>query len=1092
MVKSRSKIRNPETGRMVYRDGRIGRRIIDTYYTRSDDTGRLLRIGSRTHQRYIASRERLASRRSGVLDNLINSNQFQSVLNYVVNGDGVLTEEQAERLYSNLLQTGNRYALMIDVGGNQPLHRRIGVGMKDWLIHILMNGCIGQDNIGFESDGLNSIEISSIKGMRLIQRENNNMFREKAGAYFGYINTTDNIDLSKYQIFTQEQAYDKDNIIKNEQCLLHTLRLCGIHESTISRIKSHYVMRKRDSDEYVKIGSIKRKDMNTISEIIRKNIRLHFITPAGIHLNTEHKYDDGEFIEIALYKGHYFIYEETKYSTCSITRYNDVKHLPDFHRTKYVGKTKKKDGTYVISKHKKNKEYHKISSLFLVKYLFNGGHFKQLDMSMFVKNIDNESLEDNIYLNVTNIEQKKLMNKINKDKKDRDVYYADTEAFTSGIDHELFKIGFGCMKYKLITVLCVLDGAHRNADCPRTSMMKMFLTEITKNGRRDALCYFHNLKYDGCLFEKYIPNIFNPVKRDGRVYRLSIKYKGKTVEFVDSYALLSFSLEKFNSAFKLPEKLNKIQTIAYNYYTRDNYDKRLSIEEYARLLPNKHKSIFMEEVKKHRTYDDYYKTFSPNEWYNDYLSMDCEVLKQGMNKFRDMMHTITNGKIDIHDYLSISSLTDNYLIEMDVYEDVYQITGNTRNYVAMAVHGGRCVVNDKYVKKLIKKRVAPIDANLLYSSAIKRIYDEMGGIPIGMCTPFENKEELAKWEEKIYSIVTIKITKVNKKQQLPFIMYRNKNNTISYTNDPRDVKIVVDSITLQDYIKFHDIEYEIYEGVYWNDGVNPKIGEVIIELAKERLKYKSENNEPMADSIKLMCNSIYGKTIEKRKFTKKKIIPRKRVEKYIDKNWSTIISWRHISNRQTEVTEHSIDLSYNRGHIGCMILSYSKRIMNELIDIGTCNNLDMIYSDTDSLYMFKKDIKPLIKLYKKQYNKDLMGDELGQFSYDFKMNNVESKDIYASHSIFLGRKSYYCKLKAKEKTGDHVRMKGINLAGLEHKLKVTNGSYLDLYKDLANGDEHEFILNPYDEEENTKKELFIYSSGSVGTRRKEFKRRVQF
>lgn len=1108
MVKSRSKIRNPETGRMVYRSGRIGRLVIDTYYERNDNTGRLLRIGSRTHQRYTESRERLQSRRSGVLDNMINNNQFQSTLNYVVNGDGVLTEEQAERFYFNLLQTGNRYTLMIDVG-DDTLHRSIGIGLKDWLIHILMNGCVSQGNIEFGSDGVDNIEITSINRLRLVQRENKNIFRDKAGQFFPYTNTTKNIDLSRYQIFTPTQAYDENNIIRNEQCLLHTLRLHGIHESVISSIKSHYVMRKRDSEEYHKIGSIKRKELNALCDIIKKNIRLHYIAPNGIHLYTDHKYNnndnDEEFIEIALYKGHYFMYEETIYTTCSINKYEYVKDIKDFHNIRCLTK-KKKDGTYTVVKFKG--KHKKISSLFLVKYLFNGGHFKQLDMSMFLKSFGNEKLKDNIYLNMVDMEQKPINKKIKKDKQDRDIYYADTEAFTSGIDHELFKLGFGCMKYKIISVYCVLDAGHRNKDCPRKSMMTMFLKEITKNGRRNALCYFHNLKYDACLFEKYVPNIYNPVKRGGRVYKLSVSFMGKTVEFVDSYALLQFSLDKFNTAFKLPEKYNKIQTIAYNYYTRDNYNKHIHINEYAKLLPNKHKLIFMEEVKKHKSYDEYYNTFSPNEYYNDYLRMDCEVLKQGMNKFRDMMHEITKGKIDIHDYLSISSLTDNYLMELDVYEGAYQLTGNIRDYVARGVHGGRCVINEKYVKKLIKKSVVPIDANLLYSSAIKRIHDEIGGIPIGMCKTFINNEELAKWEEKLYSIVTIKITKIKKKQQLPMIMYRNKDDTISYTNEPRDDKIIIDSVTLQDYIKFHDIEYDILEGVYWNNGTNPKMGEVIKELASERLKYKADGNKPMADSIKLMCNSIYGKTIQKRDYTKKKMVHRKHVENYIDKNWSSIISWRHINDRQTEVTEQQIDVTYNRGHIGCMILSYSKRIMNELIDIGTSNNLDMIYSDTDSLYMYKKDIKTLTKLYKKQYNKDLMGDGLGQFSYDFKMDDVKNKDIYATQSIFLGRKSYYCKLKTKDKTGvdagstgarnnptrrgDHVRMKGINAPGLEHKLKEFGGSYINLYKDLANGEEHKFILNPYDPDTNCKKELFIYSSGSVGTRRKDFIRTVQF
>jgi hypothetical protein len=57
----------------------------------------------------------------------------------------------------------------------------------------------------------------------------------------------------------------------------------------------------------------------------------------------------------------------------------------------------------------------------------------------------------------------------------------------------------------------------------------------------------------------------------------------------------------------------------------------------------------------------------------------------------------------------------------------------------------------------------------------------------------------------------------------PFIAYKTKES-IQYINEiPESGLIVtVDRFTLEDYIKFHNIEYNIIDGVYWNEGFNKK------------------------------------------------------------------------------------------------------------------------------------------------------------------------------------------------------------------------------------------------------------------------------
>jgi hypothetical protein len=189
------------------------------------------------------------------------------------------------------------------------------------------------------------------------------------------------------------------------------------------------------------------------------------------------------------------------------------------------------------------------------------------------------------------------------------------------------------------------------------------------------------------------------------------------------------------------------------------------------------------------------------------------------------------------------------------------------------------------------------------------------------------------------------------------------------------------------------------------------------------------------------------------------------------------------------------DNSYNRGHIGCAILSMSKRIMNEVFDVANENEYPIYYTDTDSLHCNLEDVAKLEAKYEEKYDKKLNGKELEQFHTDFDLEGACS-EIYATKSIFLGKKSYIDCLESKDRngniiTGHHIRLKGITSEGLEHEAKKYKDGYFGLYEDLAKGIEKEIILNPYNEEENKTKVLFEFKAGTVSTR-KEFIRKVKF
>mgnify|MGYP003111349512 FL=1 len=149
----------------------------------------------------------------------------------------------------------------------------------------------------------------------------------------------------------------------------------------------------------------------------------------------------------------------------------------------------------------------------------------------------------------------------------------------------------------------------------------------------------------------------------------------------------------------------------------------------------------------------------------------------------------------------------------------------------------------------------------------------------------------------------------------------------------------------------------------------------------------------------------------------------------------------------------------------------------------------------------------------KKYQKNLVGKQLEQFHTDFKIQNPnkthdDEAEIYATESIFLGKKSYMDKLITKDKKGNdmfgyHIRLKGITEEGLLHAAKKHNDNkafknikdqmngYWKLYNHLAEGNEVSFVLNPEDKDNNAKKVLFDFKDGRVCTK-KEFTRTVDF
>jgi hypothetical protein len=1032
-------------------------------------------------------------------DRLIKAKKFQEILDLIVDGtQGTLTASQAETMIRTIHELG-KHTLKIDTDVEEKIIM-VNPTSYDFLTHILTNGLIVEEGVTYGSDVIDNLLVNQIENLRIEKlKPPPKAIANKDGRFFPYINTT-SLNLERYQIYSQEQAY---NLKEREHCLLKALTECGISQALINEVKLSFVTG----------CNFAKKNLKAVATIIGKNIVLHQFKKNGKIGKTVFKASGGplgaaEHVAIAIHESHYFVFDDTLYSKFFISNYDELKDVEDAHSIVRKGRS----GTY------RRDDTKKVNSLIMVDKLLKAGFFEKLDMSQFEEASSHQKTREHVYLNNIENEQRPVSSATDdpdKDKLDQSqIFYADCETFVNGgadrEKHELYLLGHVGSLNDRVIIHNVCDKRHQNQhnSAPQDAVHD-WLNMMTKGGKQDCVVYFHNLKYDYHVLEQYL-NIKKKCQKDGVLYNVVASYKKAKIELRDSYKLAAFSLSTFNKIFNLGARYSKKEAIAYNYYTKENNDLPISIEDYLSHLTIEERETFKQNMKDEPTYNKRDKTFNPTSYYKDYLKLDCLVLKKGLQKFDASIGEITNNRMSIYDSLTISSLTDQFMNLEGAYEGVHEIRGNLRAYTAKAVYGGRVCVNEKYKKKVITGKISDYDGVSLYPSGINRWCRE-GGIPMGKAKLFEDGEYNT-WNEKFYSIMTVKITKVNKHQQMPFIAHKTEEGSINYTNTPPVEDIVIDSTTLQDYIEFHEIEYEILDGVYWDEGGNKKMGEVIGRLFEARLKYKV-SNPALANILKLMMNSSYGKTIIKKTKTKIDIVKtgkytqdkttgewvfddkNSQFESYIYNNFNTIKEYRQLSENTYEVKKLCADNTYNRGHIGCGILSMSKRIMNEVFDVANDNGYTIYYTDTDSLHCNFEDVPKLEAKYKEKYGKTLNGKNLEQFHTDFDLKGADG-EIYATKSIFLGKKSYYDKLECVNTdgaivTGSHVRLKGITEAGMNEASKRYINGFEGLYEDLAKGTKVKMILNPFDEEANKQHFCFEFHKGVVRTR-KEFSRTVKF
>ena len=1085
-------------------------------YVRSNKIGgkgnRQIKIGSRSYKKFLKkSGMTLKNRKIKEASDLLDAGSFAGVRK-LVKQKQKFTNEQVLKFIDILSEAEDKKdTLKIKLTNGKVEYRTIKGDNIDLIADVLTKSYFEENDIETGSDAIDAIIPIGFKDIELVTFEAAKKVNNKSGSFFRFLNNT-TIDLTPYQIISNEEQKD----ILKEHCLIYALQQCGINKKILNTIKAKF-----------QTGStFAKKNLIEVSEMIEKCIILHY-NDEKVKKNKQTKFNKNNYndiVNLCIFQNHYFIFQTTDISLYSSKNYKKVKDEKNFQHI-----WSKKNGYY-----KRNTSLRKCNSLQLVKNLYDSGCFikdhpiitetiQYQKLNNFSKDIplDNiwkdqklykcQTQEDLKLLSYTEDQLEDYLETLNEDEYDRvikrykkltkkkSIWFADTETDTQTKGNHV-PILIGCISIEHDKYEKVKTFSYNK----KNNIVNEFLNYLVTNSdnNSDIIVYFHHLKYDFNVLVEDL-NVIRKCEKDGQLYNVKIlhNYLGfkKTIELRDSFKLFNYALSKFNKSFGLSKDIDKKEAIAFNYYTVDTIQNRkVLIEEYSKYFDKEEtKKQFYENIVKNKDlFDVYDGFFNPKKYYLYYLRYDCLVLGEGLKKFKEAVDNITDNKLNLFNSLTISSLSNKYISLMGSFDDLYQVSGNLRDFISKAVTGGRVQCLERTKKQILNGKFADFDGVSLYPSAIYRLCNEYG-LPTGKAYRIKKyqKNELDRYS---YYVLKIKITKINKEQQLPMVSYKDKNGSLQYTNDAGNgITTYVDKYTLNDWVDFQDIEFEIIDGVYWNNGYNKKMGEVIKKIFTERRKYKKQNNNAMQLILKLMMNSAYGKTIIKKSFIRKQIVSVDRINNYIHNHYYLIKSFTKLNNRQYEVVMDDIDKSSNLAQVGTAVLSMSKRIMNEVFDIANYYNYPIYYTDTDSMHLNFDDVDKIANLYKQKYNRELIGKELCQFHVDFEIKDKDgndrqgkNEDIYATQSIFLGKKCYIDKLESKDNNGkiiydDHYRMKGVTVEGLKAVSKNKFGNNMfKLYSNLIDN-ELEILLNPKG------KVMFEYKNNRVLTKH-NFIRKLKF
>jgi hypothetical protein len=611
------------------------------------------------------------------------------------------------------------------------------------------------------------IEISLFKKYHKNKKNN--------GAFFKYINKT-NIDLSRYGIY---KKIDKKNYEDN--CLFLALKNGGLDDNKLEELKIFIKNRNVPSCDFNKIV-----DKLEINMIIKKDDNKR----GTKYNNYGDIFKENGVFNIGLLENHYFINEDTEYTSYSIKNYYELtnKNVKDLNEIIGIN----------------NKGYYKrdvkrfIDSYDLIKLMLtenrekNGAYFQEITNNEqailgtnFYDKVDDKITNLYYKVNLYNVRPVyEVMYKINEENKhnipydiqpdeidlinkkydfdrrflkdyDKDDEYnyeeeeneddyekklkTNENTIITFNDFETYADDNGKhIAYSSVMELEKSDEKIRfyGEECGKKLLDYLITLKEREGGKIiDFILYFHNAKYDYNFLINYIYQI-REIENNNRLIASKFKYKNYNFIIKDSYLIIPMPLRDFSEAFNIKnyngeeEEINK-EVMPYSLYNKTRIDKRyIDVNECLDYVKkeNKNEVQFLGNVKKWKILKN--EKIDILEYSLKYCEIDVYLLKNGFITFKRWIKDYFD--IDILNINTISSLSTIYLKNKGCYDNTYEIGGKPLQFIFKCCVGGKTMVKDNMMIKVDEKETIykKNERTIIKQVMINNILNDFDGVSL--------------------------------------------------------------------------------------------------------------------------------------------------------------------------------------------------------------------------------------------------------------------------------------------------------------------------------------------------------------------------
>jgi hypothetical protein len=365
-----------------------------------------------------------------------------------------------------------------------------------------------------------------------------------------------------------------------------------------------------------------------------------------------------------------------------------------------------------------------------------------------------------------------------------------------------------------------------------------------------------------------------------------------------------------------------------------------------------------------RSWDDVIKYQTEVE---PYLNNDVLAMEYIFNSQHDFFYE--RFECHITQWLTLSAMS--YSLWTNTTDALLEIPDAKKyDYIRQAVYGGRTYPvkrefkskefdaimtasedERKQLYKQLQDWIFNADVSSLYPTAMS-FYD----YPVGKSEWIEDCDDVDYSQPGIYDVDVV----ANKSLAVPILPMKVKTGIRWSLEDRRGVYTHTD---LNNAVKFGYKITKVHKALVWKDTQNV-FKNYITEAYKIKDEGENESNPVKRAIGKLLMNSLYGKMLERARFTETVLCNDvKQVSKFIGSNTITDITFNGAKVLMTGSKKERDECVRKPSHLGAFVLANSRDVMfNAMTAINPKLDASFFtYTDTDSLHIHAKHLDTLEK-----------------------------------------------------------------------------------------------------------------------------------